>query len=120
MIVYKGFKRIISEREWGCNEGNRTKNADFSFTKCKAGVQPLVGQNPYKNVTQTLSVSSLPSPSLKIQTNCLKFQGKKIVSVDLGPVHIWVVYPGKEKYKIAQNITVLPLKDIPTQWIYDS
>lgn len=44
----------------------------------------------------------------------------KIVPDDLGLTHIWVVYPGKEKYKIANNITVLPLIDIPIQWVYDS
>jgi len=44
----------------------------------------------------------------------------EIVSNDLYLTHIWVVYPGREKYKIAKNITVLPLNDIPTQWIYDN
>ena len=42
MIVYKRFKRISSEVKLGYNEGNRTKNADFVFTKCKVGVQSLV------------------------------------------------------------------------------
>lgn len=60
---------------------------------------------------------------------CVEFKNKdapkltkslKIVSDDLCPAHIWVVYPGKGKYKIAKNITVLPLKEIPTQWIYDN
>jgi hypothetical protein len=27
--------------------------------------------------------------------------------------HLWVVYPGKATYRLSENITVLPLKDIP-------
>ena len=30
--------------------------------------------------------------------------------------HLWVIYPGKETYKLSENITVLPLKEIPEVW----
>jgi len=32
--------------------------------------------------------------------------------------HLWVVYPGKDNYKLANNITVFPLNSIGNQWIY--
>lgn len=35
---------------------------------------------------------------------------------DLELEHLWVVYPGNESYKLSQNITVLPLKQIPIHW----
>jgi predicted AAA+ superfamily ATPase len=38
---------------------------------------------------------------------------------DLEIEHIWVVYPGNEKYKLAKNITAFPLKDIPEIWKYE-
>jgi len=31
---------------------------------------------------------------------------------DLDPTHVWVIYPGKEKYKIDTHVTVLPLSMI--------
>jgi len=39
-------------------------------------------------------------------------------SNDLELAHLWIIYPGKDKYKIANNITVLPLTDIGTEWGY--
>jgi predicted AAA+ superfamily ATPase len=36
----------------------------------------------------------------------------KIAMEDLGLEHMWIVYPGKEKYTLDNNITVLPLEDI--------
>lgn len=42
----------------------------------------------------------------------------KIVVDDLDLEHLWVVYPGSEFYKLAENITVLPLKNISDKWDY--
>lgn len=42
----------------------------------------------------------------------------KIVSEDLNLSHIWVIYPGEKKYKLAKNITVLPLRMVPVKWNY--
>jgi uncharacterized protein len=37
---------------------------------------------------------------------------------DLNLSHLWVVYPGKIKYRLSQDITVLPLQEIEAQWGY--
>ena len=37
---------------------------------------------------------------------------------DLQLNHLWVVYPGKEQYPLAENITVLPLTHIGQTWQY--
>ena len=30
---------------------------------------------------------------------------------DLDLAHLWVVYPGKDKYPLNENVTVLPIGD---------
>lgn len=37
---------------------------------------------------------------------------------DLQLAHLWVIYPGKELYRLADNVTVMPLAKIQTQWNY--
>ncbi len=37
---------------------------------------------------------------------------------DLSLKHLWIIYPGKDHYKIAENLTVLPLENIPQKWEY--
>jgi predicted AAA+ superfamily ATPase len=32
---------------------------------------------------------------------------------DLSPEHLWVLYPGKEEYRLHERITVLPLASLP-------
>jgi len=44
----------------------------------------------------------------------------KIAAEDLNLAHLWVVYPGKETYKLSEKITVSPLKKIPESWSYES
>lgn len=44
----------------------------------------------------------------------------RVVAEDLKPAHIWVVYPGKEKYALTENITVLPFEELSPLWKYDS
>jgi len=41
-----------------------------------------------------------------------------IVSEDLDLRHLWVIYPGKQIYRIAENITVFSLVEIPATWNY--
>ena len=33
--------------------------------------------------------------------------------------HLWVVYPGKERYPLSAKITVMPLEEIAGEWEYD-
>ena len=37
---------------------------------------------------------------------------------DLDLTHLWIVYPGKQAYRINKTISVLPLRDIPETWNY--
>lgn len=41
-----------------------------------------------------------------------------IVIDDLALDHLWVIYPGKQTYQLSENITVLPLADVPVKWKY--
>ncbi|MBW2266289.1 MAG: DUF4143 domain-containing protein [Deltaproteobacteria bacterium] len=40
----------------------------------------------------------------------------KIALEDLELEHLWVVYPGKETYGLSEDVTVIPLKEIPETW----
>jgi hypothetical protein len=44
----------------------------------------------------------------------------RIAMDDLRIEHLWVVYPGKDAYKLAKNITVTPLINIPSSWNYET
>jgi len=37
---------------------------------------------------------------------------------DLNLTKVWVIYPGNEAYKLASNVEVIPVKDVPAQWVY--
>jgi predicted AAA+ superfamily ATPase len=37
---------------------------------------------------------------------------------DLKLKHLWIVYPGRDEYKLADNISVIPVKQITGEWIY--
>lgn len=37
---------------------------------------------------------------------------------DLQLAHLWVIYPGREPYRLAENVTVMPLATMQTQWNY--
>ncbi len=43
----------------------------------------------------------------------------KIALSDLNLARLWVIYPGKERYKLAKNVTVLPLTEIQPVWRYE-
>ena len=45
---------------------------------------------------------------------------RSMISVmkDLDLSHLWIVYPGKDKYKLDKKITVIPLKDLSDSWDY--
>ncbi len=42
----------------------------------------------------------------------------RIAIQDLLLEHLWIVYPGKESYRLEKNITVIPLHEVQNQWIY--
>ncbi len=41
-----------------------------------------------------------------------------IVAEDLNLEHLWVVYPGKDAYRLSKTASVLPVRDIPAVWKY--
>lgn len=41
-----------------------------------------------------------------------------IVINDLALDHLWVIYPGKQRYRLSKDITVLPLSAVPASWEY--
>ena len=47
-----------------------------------------------------------------------KTRSMQIVIKDLNLAHLWVVYPGKDNYRLAKNISVLAFKNILEQWSY--
>jgi len=38
---------------------------------------------------------------------------------DLNLQHLWIIYPGTDRYKLSEKVTVLPLKEIGTEWDYN-
>lgn len=42
----------------------------------------------------------------------------KISEGDLKLAHLWVIYPGREEYKISRKITAFPVESIPDRWEY--
>lgn len=50
----------------------------------------------------------------------LIFQGSSIQAAmkDLELAGLWVVYPGKSSYALAENVRVLPLSEIGSTWNY--
>ena len=40
----------------------------------------------------------------------------KIALDDLKLEHLWIIYPGNEKYKLAENLTAFPLREVPESW----
>jgi len=39
---------------------------------------------------------------------------------DLNLQHLWIVYPGTDQYRLSDKITVLPIRNIGTKWIYSN
>ncbi len=37
---------------------------------------------------------------------------------DLELTHLWIIYPGSQRYRLTEKITVLPLKEIGVEWKY--
>jgi len=38
---------------------------------------------------------------------------------DLELAALWVVYPGRTSYRLAENVRVLPLRDLDAAWSYE-
>jgi hypothetical protein len=47
-----------------------------------------------------------------------KTRSMSIAMKDLTLTHMWIVYPGKQRYRLTEDITVLPLAEVPAAWEY--
>jgi len=47
-----------------------------------------------------------------------KTRSMSIAIKDLDLNHLWVIYPGKQRYRLSDKITVLPLSEVPVNWMY--
>ncbi|MCF8069118.1 MAG: ATP-binding protein [Desulfobacterales bacterium] len=86
------------------------RNHEFYFWKTHAGAElDLFWQHNGKN--WGIEVKYHDAPTLS--------KSMKIACQDLELEALWVIYPGNSEYKIAENISALPLKNISDTWNYD-
>jgi uncharacterized protein len=43
----------------------------------------------------------------------------RIAMEDLSLHHLWIIYPGTDRYRLTDSITVMPLTSIPDSWAYE-
>ncbi|MBI5219628.1 MAG: ATP-binding protein [Bacteroidia bacterium] len=85
------------------------RNEELFFWNTHSGAEiDLFWQHNGKNWGVEFKFSDAPSITRSL----------KIASEDLNLEHVWIVYPGKEKYKLNEKITVLPIAEIPGKWKY--
>ncbi|KAA3609783.1 MAG: ATP-binding protein [Calditrichaeota bacterium] len=82
---------------------------EYYFWRTHAGTEvDLFWQDAGKNWAIEFKYSDAPrlTPSMK---NAI---------VDLNLAHLWIIYPGSTEYKIAKNISVIPLQNLKDDWEY--
>ncbi len=85
------------------------RDQEFYFWKTHSGAElDLFWQNQGKNWGIEFKYQDAPKLTKSMQS-CMS---------DLELAHLWIVYPGKQKYKLATNITTLPLTEISENWDY--
>jgi len=85
------------------------RQEDFFFWRTHAGSEvDLFWRHQGKNWAVEFKYADAPSLT----------RSMKMALKDLDLQHLWVVYPGKEDYLLAKNVSVLPLADIPADWAY--
>jgi len=85
------------------------RNEEVFFWSTHSGAETdLFWQHHGKSWAAEFKYMDAPKKSLSMQA-ALK---------DLDLAHLWVVYPGRLKYRISEKITALPLADITGRWSY--
>jgi predicted AAA+ superfamily ATPase len=87
--------------------GKRNEEVFFWSTHSGAEVD-LFWQHQGKSWAVEFKYMDAPKKSLSMQS----------ALEDLGLAHLWVVYPGSRKYRLADKITVIPLSNISDPWSY--
>lgn len=85
------------------------RDEDFYFWRTHAGAElDLFWQHRGKNWGVEFKYADAPGRSRSMTT----------VIKDLALDHLWIVYPGRESYALADNIAVLSLSDVRGEWTY--
>lgn len=85
------------------------RNEEVFFWSTHSGAEvDLIWQHQGKSWAVEFKYMDAPKKSLSMQS----------ALEDLGLAHLWVVYPGSRKYRLADKITVLPLSNISDPWSY--
>src|SRR3989339_33083 len=87
------------------------KNEELFFWNTHNGAElDLFWQNKGKNWGIEFKYSDAPkiTRSIHLAINDLKLS------------HLWIVYPGKQYYKLSANVTIIPLSKIKYNWDYKS
>jgi len=87
--------------------GKRNEEVFFWSTHSGAEVD-LFWQHQGKSWAVEFKYMDAPKKTLSMQS----------ALEDLGLAHLWVVYPGNRKYRLADKIIVLPLSNISDPWSY--
>ncbi len=98
---WEGFALECITKSIGKNEKN------YYFWKAHSGAEvDLFWQYGGKNYGVEFKYADAPKRT--------KSMISAIANLELD--HLWVVYPGKTKYRLDHQITVLPLEQIPVRW----
>jgi len=85
------------------------RNEEFFFWSTHSGPEvDLFWQHQGKNWAAEFKYMDAPQ----------KTRTMRVAMESLGLAHLWVVYPGSRKYRIADRITVLPLSGMSDPWPY--
>ncbi len=85
------------------------RDEELFFWRTHTGIEAdLFWQSHGKNWAIEFKYADAPSLT-KSMTACID---------DLNLAHLWVVYPGGQRYKLHEKITVLPLAEVGNEWRY--
>ena len=100
---WEGFALEVAARAIG------KRNEELAFWATHSGAEvDLFWQEHGKNWAIEVKYADAPRMT-KSMTSAL---------ADLELEHLWVVYPGDKIYRLAKNITVLPITKVGGAWVY--
>ncbi|MBL7644806.1 MAG: ATP-binding protein [Candidatus Hydrogenedentes bacterium] len=100
---WEGFALEVAARAIG------KRNEELAFWATHSGAEvDLFWQEHGKNWAIEVKYADAPRMT-KSMTSAMQ---------DLELEHLWVVYPGDKTYRLAKNITVLPITKIGAGWVY--
>lgn len=91
-----------------CRSINKTPQNRWFWSTHSGAELDLYWQEKGRNWGVEFKYSGTPTITKSMQIAC----------EDLGLSHLWVIYPGREQYKLSSKITALPLTDVKEVWDY--